>query len=638
MKLRVLIIICFTVSLFARETYSYGIKRDSLKLRDTTEMVKFKKRFHKEENIRPVRNFFSLDSLKDIIYVDTISHNYIKEDTSKSSKHINNLIAKNLFKSVGTVSVDSTLIKISKYNEYKGETIDSIVFLRRNVFTPKDSYDNSLDKLLVNATERFSVLTKESTIRKYLLFKEGDEVVPEEIIQSEAMLRDLSSISRANISLRKDENGKLIAYVRTKDSWSLIAEARYRYTNNSTVSISDLDFNGTGNRLDIIEYLNVKNKEWFKAVGAAYTMPNMFGTFIEGKVGLGYGNKFHNINISAKKYFVTPNDWAGGAEYVRHNEERNLKYEDVFISEDKHNLKLWFGQSINISPRWGDNFFYTIKAEEVKFFDRPYYSSTYSPYFHNRRDILGSFGFYKEKFYRGNMIYGYGATESIPYGYIAEVIGGYRYGEFDDAPYLGTRLKIANKVNMGYIAASIQLGGFLQDKTSLQKTILITDFDYFTNLCDLGAGYYLRQFLSLNYSSAISTLKGYLTEISFNNSMRLASAANDRGTTRLQFESESVFFTPYHISGFRFTFFGFTDMGTLGYSTNPLDNTYYGIAGCGVRVRNEALIFKTIQLKVMFAFKGAPDFRNNLFYLNSNTTLSSERYIPKEPEIIDFKR
>lgn len=639
MYIRTLIILCFIVSLFVRETLSHDIKRDNLIVKDTTELKKAKKRDFKDFDIKQGRNIFALDSLKDEIYKDTISHKYIEVDTSKSSNHIRNLIAKNLFKHVSTGSVDSTLIKISKYNEYRGEKIDSIVFIRRNVFDERRKSKNSLDEFLVDATDKMSVLTKVATIRKYLLFKEGDEVIPEEIIRSEAMLRDMPSISRANITLNKDADGKLIAYVRTKDSWSLIAEARYRVINNSTITVSDLDFNGTGNRLDVVEYCNVNSKEWFKALGVEYTMPNMFGTYIEGEVGLGYGRNFHDINLSATKYFVTPDDWAGGVKINRHNEEKDLSYERIFVSIDKHELKLWLGQSINISERWGDNFFYTIKAEEVKFYDRPYYSATYSPYFHNRRDILGSFGFYKEKFYRGNMIYGYGSTESIPYGYIAEVIGGYRFGEFDDAPYVGTRLKIANKVNIGYIAASIQLGSFLQDKTSLQSTILVTDLDYFSRLKDLSEGYYFRQFVNINFSSALRTLKGYLTEISFDNDMKLSSAAvNGWGTTRLQIRNESVFFTPYHVSGFRFTFFGYTDMGTIGYTKNPFTNSFYGIAGCGIRVRNEALIFKTVQLKVMFAFKGHPDFRNNLFYLDSNTTLTSDRYIPKEPEIIDFER
>lgn len=579
------------------------------------------------------RRMFDIDSLQDRIYADTIMHNYIRPDSTKNSKHISNLIARNLFSSP-TASVDSTLQKISKFNQFEGKIIDSVVIIRDNVFE-EDPFSNKSTQFLRKTANSLNYLTRESTIKRYLLFKKGDRVVPDNLIKSEALLREMSSIAKAYIRLEEDSDGHVTAYVSTTDSWSIMLQFYYRTTNNGMLRISDYDFLGTGNRLDLNEYYNMKNKEYFKAVELNYFIPNAFGKFIEVNIGGGYGKTFHSAILSADKYFVRPTDWAGGARYIRRREERNIDYEDIFVPVDKQTINVWFGQSVNISKKWGDNMFFTAKAEDVKFYERPYHTATYSPLFHNYFDLLASFGLYKEKFYRGNLIYGYGRTESIPFGYKAEIIGGYRKGEYDSAPYIGTDLSIGNIVKLGYISAKISFGTFIGNTPSLHNTKLDVGLLYFTKLQQFKGDLSMRQFINVNYSSGIRSLDGYKDEFGFQNNNKLGSVAGGvRGTTRLRINPESVFFTPLHISGFKFALFGFTDFGTIGYSVNPFANNFYAAAGCGVRIRNESLIFKTVQFRIVISIKGNPEFRNNLFYLNSETPLRANRYIPMEPQIL----
>lgn len=581
------------------------------------------------------RKMFTIDSLQDRIYVDTITHKYITTDTTKKATHISNLIAKNLFKAPST-NVDSTLQKISKFNGFEGKKIDSIVILRENVFNEDESSNKTL-QLLKKSANSLNYMTRESTIKRYLLFHKGDTVVPENMIKSEALLREMSSISKAYIRLEENENGGVTAYISTTDSWSIVLQLYYRTTNNGMLRISDYDFLGTGNRLDLNEYFNIKQKDYFKGVELNYFMPNLFGKFIEVNIGGGIGKEFHSAKLSADKFFVRPNDWAGGIRYNRRKEERHIAFEDIFVPEDKQTINLWFGQSINISKRWGDNLFYTAKIEELKFFERPYHTPTYSPYFHNYRDVLASFGLYKEKFYRGNLIYGYGRTESIPYGYKAEFVGGFRKGEYDNAPYIGTNLSIGNIVNLGYIGAKISFGTFIGNTPSLHQTKLDAGLLYFTKLQQLGGDLNMRQFFNLNYTSSIRWMHGYYEELNFQNNNQLNSVSRGaKGTTRLRLNPETVFFTPLHVSGFKFALFGFTDFGTIGYSVNPFANKFYAVGGCGVRIRNESLIFKTIEFRIAISLKGNREFRNNLFYLNSETPLRANRYIPTEPQILKF--
>lgn len=630
---KVALILIVFMSLFIKETYAQARPH---KMRDTITTVVTTSGdtiLVRAATVIEPRNIFKLDSLKDRIYEDTTTYDYIKPDTSKSSRHIVNLIAKNLFKSP-TTGVDSTLQKISKFNAFAGRTIDSVVIVRNNIFPENSSRDRKTE-LLHKSANSLNYLTRESTIKRYLLFKKGDIVTPEDMIKSEALLRSMSPISKAFIWLTENENGTVTAYVSTTDSWTLTGQLYYRVTNNGMLKLSELDFMGTGNRLDVNGYFNIKKKQWFKALEVNYFMPNVLGRFIEVNIGGGYGRNFHSAIIAADKFFVMPNDFAGGIRYSRRREEMHIAYEDIFVPRDMQLINAWIGQSINISKKWGDNMFYTAKAEQIKFFERPYNTPTYSPFFHNSFDMIMSAGFYKEKFYRGNLIYGYGVTESVSYGYKADLIGGYRIGEFDRAPYIGTNLSIGNMIKLGYVSARVSFGTFLGNKESLRQTKIDAGLLYFTRLKQFKADLSMRQFLNINYTSGIRSLEGNSESLSFQNNNLLNSVSHGaKGTTRLRVNPETVFFTPMHISGFKFALFGFTDFGTIGYSNNPFSNKFYAVAGCGVRIRNESLIFKTIQFRVMISIKGDKEFRNNLFYLNSETPLRANRYIPTEPKIL----
>ena len=71
--------------------------------------------------------------------------------------------------------------------------------------------------------------------------------------------------------------------------------------------------------------------------------------------------------------------------------------------------------------------------------------------------------------------------------------------------------------------------------------------------------------------------------------------------------TETVLFTPYQPLGFRIALFGFADFGLLGYSPNIFKNEFYTSFGIGIRLRNERLVFNTIQIRLGLAL-GKPDW------------------------------
>lgn len=588
----------------------------------------------------PTRNFFNIDSLQDAIYINDVKLKQLKIDTTRSEKHISNIIVSKIFNantSSSSTLDDKILKKIKKFNKFEGLKIDSVIINRGNVFSIDENNKTFLEHLEKGANSIHKV-TSHNNVEKYLLFKVGDKIVPEDLIKSEAFLRDSRHISSAEINIVPQDGGGVNVYVDTRDTWSITGQLYYRLTDNAMLRISDNNFLGTGNRLDLNEYFNVTQKQYLKATEINYHIPNLLGKFIQANMGGGYGNEFHAVKLTFDKYFVYPNDWAGGLNFNRRKEERNIEVEEIFIPEDKQKMNLWLGQSINISKQWGDNIYYTLKVEDIKFYERPYHTATYNPYFHNTTDLIGAVGFYKEKFYKGNFIYGFGSVENIPYGYKAEIVGGYRFGEYEDTPYIGTNLRVGNKINIGYLAANISFGTFIRKNSDFKQTRINSDILYFTRLQKLKGGLFIRQFLNINYSSGILFLDGYDELMHFSNYNKLSSVSQrTSGTTRMKINPETVLFTPLHVAGFNFAFFGFTDIGTIGYNVNPFKNPLFIAAGIGARIRNESLVFSTIQIRIIVALKGHAKFRNNLFYINSETPLRANRYIPLEPRFLHLE-
>ena len=74
------------------------------------------------------------------------------------------------------------------------------------------------------------------------------------------------------------------------------------------------------------------------------------------------------------------------------------------------------------------------------------------------------------------------------------------------------------------------------------------------------------------------------------------------GTNRMILNTETVVFTPYQPLGFRIAVFGFADFGLIGYSPNIFKNDFFTSFGLGVRLRNERLVFNTVQIRLGIAF------------------------------------
>lgn len=133
--------------------------------------------------------------------------------------------------------------------------IDSIVYDIGDAFDDS-KYHTKYDKLAYDFLNWVHIETKESTVRKLLLFNQGDVVDELKIQEAERFLRSQKFLSDAKISV-SSENGKNVANVHTSDNWTLaipiglgFGGKDWTYRNlNWSIGIQESNFLGLGQTL-----------------------------------------------------------------------------------------------------------------------------------------------------------------------------------------------------------------------------------------------------------------------------------------------------------------------------------------------------------------------------------------------------
>ncbi len=98
--------------------------------------------------------------------------------------------------------------------------VDSIVVNNGDAFDDSKAYSWA-DSLIYDIGNGIHFETRESVVKKLLLFDVGDKVNLYELIESEKNLRSQAYIADAKITKEVSPDGKNILYVKTSDTWTL---------------------------------------------------------------------------------------------------------------------------------------------------------------------------------------------------------------------------------------------------------------------------------------------------------------------------------------------------------------------------------------------------------------------------------
>lgn len=507
---------------------------------------------------------------------------------------------------------------IATLKSYAGKRINSITIEQHNFLASIDSRESNLKDVFSKLGNKLQSNSKSRAIRENIFFKEWDLFDPSVIAYNEKWLRDLSYIQDAKIltMITPYDTNQVDVIVVTKDLFSYGGEVLINNKDAYAAKLNNINFLGSGNSVQVIQ--NFENKRNPKSGwGYDFGLSNILGTFISVNAGVNqFGNNLVNNVLSARKNYISvqrpilhPNSkWLGGIEYLETVNENVFpgKWDSIFDQQLNYNLKhkdIWVGYQLTNNKRLikinEDRQFIQYRHFENIFKERPidYLLQLDRNYQNLKADFL-SYTIVRQSVYRTRYLYGLGRYEDLPIGRSLTWTTGRYTIEGDKAPYLGFKFeqfKLSKKDNYTHIITN--LASSYMDK-SLQDFRLLVSLEQFSKLKYLNNGFGYRQILNLSFTQ---TLKNKYNEALRINSIYGIPQLNReqiKGGTRISGNWESVIYNNRALWGFKsapFVFGNITYIRTMG---DPiLKGDIYTAIGSGMRIRNENLVFGTIELK-----------------------------------------
>lgn len=531
--------------------------------------------------------------------------------------------------------------------QYQGKTIRKIKILILQPFGAK-LYDTTLvaSTWFEKTANRIHHSSRKSNIRKQLHIKPGDKVDASSLAENERLIRDLPYIEDAYIRvIPVSGTANLVDLeIQTKDQFSWGINFNVSSARSGNVELFNNNLYGLGHQLNNNIHLDSDEDQQFGYTGQYY-IKNIGGRFVNS--GFTYQNTFQKEVIQfdlIKEFESFYTKYAGGLSISRTLRTESININDPIKSETPLNFNyanLWFGRSFRLkSPtlftrrklvlagRISGRYFFDLADEEPK-----------NLFFLNSTQYLASISLSQTQYFKSNLIYNFGRTEDIPYGHLIQLIAGYQEKELSQGgTYLGFNFEKAfhRTKSRSYLYNRFSLGGFLRKK-KFEQAVLMGETKFVSRIRKLGR-YRFRNFGSLSYMLGIRRIPGEFIDLNNGNGIRGFKSDLARGNQRLHLNMESVAFSPHMMGGFLFAYFTFADIGIIGSNKRSIftQDYYYGM-GVGIRLRNENLVFKTIQLRFALYPDAPSDFKYGVFRLSGEIRPSFNDFNSGQPQILEYR-
>lgn len=533
------------------------------------------------------------------------------------------------------------------FNLYEGKIIRNIEIVKLDIFGPtlknSPSYSSKwLDKFGNNT----HIKTREFILRNNLFFNKGDTIDPVLLADNERFLRDLSYIKDASIQIAEipEEPGYVDILVVTKDVYSAGFYVDLYNIESGIIELYENNLAGLGHKLHGSLYLNAAE---VPATGFEfnYYIDNISGSFLNSRIQYLKAFETEKFGIEFSRNFFTYNTkWAGGLKLQQTSTLNDIRKTDTVLLNVRLKYStqdVWIGRSFLLKS---NNFQYQNRSRLIlgirylnnTFYKGPEVRERYNFQFHDNQVLLASIAFSRQRYYKSNLIYGFGITEDIPIGCLFQLNGGFEKDEFYQRPYFGLRLsKGIYYPKIGYLNFHGEFGG-LYYENQLEQGVVKVSTQAISNLHYINR-LKLREFLSINYTRGINRF--YDERVYFTSKDIWGFSSNNLfGIQKLSFHSELVTFSNLYIYNFRFLFFGFGDIGLIGPENRTIfSNKLYSGIGLGIRVRNENLVFKTFQIKFAY-YPTIPNDSEQFYLLISGETFQKPtNFEPQNPYIVEYK-
>ncbi len=534
-------------------------------------------------------------------------------------------------------SARDKMTSTNAYEAYQGRFIRNTEIVRLDAFG--QSIDNPQEKRPSKAEQLMNstyTKTRKFVLSHHLLFRQGDTVSPLEMADNERLLRELPFIDDASITIVPVDSNSVDIAVVVREKYPLGLNLRLDDLKSGLVSLYTRNFAGLGHELEIMmpyDYNDYNDP----AIGLRYSVRNIARTFSDFKLEFSDGLGSTHLGGVFKRDFVTSETkYAWSASLLFTSTSKNIDTMALpaplrFTWQD-----YWAARSFMLDRKSVTRLIVTARYMHNNVFRRPAIDDFSFYRLQNYQTVTGSLAITSQRFLNTSLIYSYGRTEDIPYGYMLEFLGGREKNEFKWRSYGGVTASYGNFfTGIGYLYAGAGVSAFY-NKGNTEQGMVHGAIRYFTPLAHAGKSR-LRTFVNLNYTRGFNR---YADEcLYFKDDGLIRGFRNDSlsGGTRLSFSFEPVLFLPRPVIGFRFALFAFADAGVLA-REEFTEGGYQTVTalGAGVRIRNDQLVINTLQIRLTWYPNSPPWSESSWVTANGLVRLRPPRFEPAPPGVTPF--
>lgn len=566
-------------------------------------------------------------------------------------------LAKNLVADTGETSLVHQDIQRNDraFQRYRGRIIRNIRIQPLDFGVSLRDTARALDTRLTRAANNLHRKSMDYVIKKNLFFREGEKLYPYLIADNERHLRDQEFLQDALIIVTpvRGTRDSVDVTVRTKDVFSIGGGFRMHNLTSMSIEVREDNIFGTGDRFAIRSLYDGDRLRKF-GVGSEYIARNIAGTFINGYVGaLNFQDAFNSGNEEETMYylrFIRPlvnqyTRWTYAFEAARHFTSNMYNSDSLYRSDWQYkyyNYDAWGGLNMSADKLTGKSYedrlrkLIGLRFMQQRFSLQPTkFNGAYNWRYADLTALLGSFSVFRQEYYKTQFVYGFGRNEDVPEGIDISLTAGWTKKAGRERPYMGLdfqRYYFTRKEH--YFNFTARIGSYLYEK-KLQDIDVLLNLDHFSKLRYMGNRWKQRTFISAGIGKQIN--KSLNQPLFLKNQYGLPEFDNGErpGDTRITLRTETVFFSPWNFINFRFAPFVFGNLALFTpeqarFSKSELLSSIGG----GLRTRNEALIFGTLELKAYYFPR--KNFLNESYRIefNSNIRFRYNRQFIKRPEFV----
>ncbi|QGY46729.1 hypothetical protein GM418_24655 [Maribellus comscasis] len=542
--------------------------------------------------------------------------------------------------------VDKKEMALEYYSRMEGKTISEIDITALDVFGPNLEDTTKKAKSWVERTAN-ALHTKSNlnTIGKMLMFKVGDIIDAEELYENERIIRALPYIKDARFFLEQDSiNPDLVTvHVITKDRFSLGVSGNVNGTSSAALELYNQNIFGVGHEISL-RFVGHLHKQPYMGLETFYSINNVKGKFVD--VSAGYMNTYlkEGFSFELEKPFLIPSmKWGYGASALRMHRTNQIFDNDPLIIEEPLDYSFysaWAGRSFQINE---NNYNSSQVVISGGFYNRTYHhrpnpSFPENQFFSNNTFYLTGLTFTQRRYIQDQLIYSYGIVEDIPEGFKNEIVYGFDANEFGNRHYLHLYLSNGNLLikRRGYLFMSAGIGGYF-NKSKFEQGQVQASTNFISRQFNAGRKRF-RLFIRSNYILGLKRFDIENLDLSRNEDIRGFSSKEAVGKQKLSVDLEYVLFLRREFYKFNMAFYGFADVGVIGSNKKLIfTQNYYSGLGLGLRLHNENLVFKTLQVRLAFYPFHPSDMSFVGFIFEEQLKKNFYSFEPTAPAPLDFR-